>query len=227
MGEAMVKRPTCSEAELAAVVVAWLEALGADVYEEVGCAGGVADIVAKRGPELTIIETKLSWSLALVLQAMERRRSAHRVCIAAPHSRNTRDVRFLCREIGIGVLEVYIGSDVTWDPPRVDELETSRRWNSRPVALAARLRPEHKTHAKAGTVGGGRWTPFRATCEQIAWAVHSTPGITLKALVDAVKHHYKTPSSARGSIAHWIGAGKVPGVRLDPVDGLVYPAESP
>jgi hypothetical protein len=218
-------RATCSEADLAAIVVAWLEALGCDVYQEVACAGGVADIVSKRGPELTIIETKVSWSLALIMQALDRRRSAHRVYIAAPHSRNTRDVRFLCREIGVGLLEVHIGSDDRYDQPSVDELEPSRRWNRRPVTLASKLRPEHKTHARAGT-NGGRWTPFRGTCEELARVVRETPGITLKTLVDQVRHHYKTPSSARGSIAHWISAGKVPGVRFDSSDGLFYPTEA-
>lgn len=205
-------RANVSEADLAAVVVRWLEALGADVYQEVECAGGVADIVAKVRAELWIVETKVSWSLALIRQAMERRRNAHRVFIAAPTSRNMHDCARVCGELGIGVLDVYVGSE---EYSSVREVAPSLRWNRRPVALAALLQPEHKTHARAGT-NGGRWTPFRSTCEQVARAVARSPGITLKELVDNVEHHYASPSSARGSIAHWILKGKIAGVRLEP-----------
>jgi hypothetical protein len=62
-------KPTHTEADLAAVVVAWLQDSGAAVYQEVEVAGGVADIVARVGPELWIIETKLHLSLALLVQA--------------------------------------------------------------------------------------------------------------------------------------------------------------
>jgi hypothetical protein len=57
-----------SEADLAAVVVAWLEVLGGDVYQEVELLprGIRADIVAKVHAELWIIEVKTSVSLALI-----------------------------------------------------------------------------------------------------------------------------------------------------------------
>lgn len=215
-----MKRPATSEAELAAVVIQWLEALGADVFQEVECSGGVADIVARVGAELWIIETKVSWSLALLFQAMERRRDAHRVFIAAPYARGLRDAAHVCRELGIGVLVVHLGSQGCdagsgYDLPNVREEVPGQRWNRRPVALAARLQPEHKTHARAGT-NGGRWTPFRRTCEQLACVVRETPGIALKAAIDAVKHHYSTGAAARSHMASWIVAGKVAGVRLEP-----------
>lgn len=216
-----------SEAELAAVVVAWLEALGGDVYQEVECAGGVADIVALVRAELWIIETKVAWSLALILQAMERRRDAHRVFIAAPYSRTLNDTSQVCRELGIGVLDVRLGSEGCdsgegYGKPSVRTVVESRRWNTRPVALAKKLQPEHKTHARAGT-NGGRWTPFRRTCEQVSALVRRQPGITLKELVDNVEHHYSSDSSARSSISHWIEDGKIEGVRI--VRGAVTTVE--
>lgn len=221
---------TVTEAELAAIVVAWLEAMGADVYEEVECATGVADIVAKVRRELWIIETKLSWSLALIIQAMERRREATRVYIAAPYSRTMQGAASVCTELGIGALDVRMGSPGCdsgegHGAPSVREVVASRRWNARPTALAAALAPEHKTHAKAGT-NGGRWTPFRSTCEQVAAVVQRQPGITIKALVDEIKHHYRSGPSARSSIAHWVQRGKIAGVRFEPADGLLYPTEA-
>lgn len=113
----------------------------------------------------------------------------------------------------------------------VREIVEGRRWNRRPVALAAELQPEHKTHAKAGAIGaGGRWTPFRNTCEQLARIVRSQPGVTLKAAVDELKHHYASDAGARSSLAHWIERGKVPGVRLSRSHGthgslVLHPTE--
>ncbi len=222
-----MSRPTCTEAEVAAVVVAWLEAQGADVYQEVECISGVADIVVRIGAELWIVETKVALSLALLLQAAERRRSAHRVYIAAPYTRHMPDVARLCDELGIGVLVVHVGGTGPWDPPRVEERVRSRRWNTRPVALAARLRPEHKTALAAGTPGAGRSTPFRDTCTQLLRLVHDQPGITLKAAIDEIRHHYGSNAAARRSVAHWVNIGRVPGVRLGPERPALrlYPSE--
>lgn len=211
-------RPTCSEAQLAAVVVRWLESLGADVYAEVEHKGSIADIVSVRGPEVTVIETKTSWSLALVAQAMEWRRHAHRVYMAGPHSKTTWQVRRLAQELGIGMLEVGMGdpdSEYRHEQPHVHELVASRRWNSKPVALRALLRPEHKTAAPAGHAGGGRWTPYRDTCAQILAIVTADPGISVRDCIARTRHHYATPASARGAIAKWVLAGRVPGVRIE------------
>lgn len=239
----MTRRRDMTEQQVGEIVVAYLEALGADVYQEVECSGGVADVVARVNAELWIVEVKTSFSLTLLFQAMERRREAHRVFIAAPYSRNMREVEAICDELGIGVLEVK-PPDAGWDPerhgasalaeyyaPRVSERGKARRWNSKPVRLAKELRPEHKTHAKAGAIGGGgRWTPFRGTCEALARIVEREPGITLKAAVDGIKHHYRTASSARGSLTKWIRDGAVPGVmlKLSPAGiAQLWPKERP
>lgn len=221
-------RPTCTEAELAAVVVAWLEALDADVYQEVELAarGIRADIVARVRAELWIIETKTSMSLALIEQAMERRRFAHRIYIAAP-AHKARAGLALCQEVGIGVIGVSVGSGVDdprqWDEPQVTMRAQSRRWNARPVTLAKRLEPEHKTHARAGEPTGGHWSPFRRTIERLAQEVAAHPGILIKAAVSGIEHHYRSNAGARTSLATWIRQGKVPGVVIR--DGKLWPAE--
>lgn len=219
-------RSKCSEQELAVIVVAWLEALGADVFQEVACVGGVADIVAVVVAETWIVEVKRSLSLALITQAMERRRAAHRVFVAAPYTRHLWDVKQLCDEVGIGLLIVQTGDFAAthqYEQPRVNVEVYGRRWNTRPVALRARLRPEHKTSAMAGSPGGaGRWTPWRDTCQQLARLVKSQPGIALKEAIDTIKHHYRSAASARTSLAKWISDGKIEGVRLE--KGRLVPA---
>lgn len=215
-----------SEAELAAVVIAWLEALGADVYQEVELQrqGIRADIVARVGPELWIIETKTSMSLALIEQAMERRSFAHRVYIAAP-THKARAGLDLCQELGIGVLGVTYGGGIEapseYDEPQVTMRAQSRRWNTRPVALARKLEPQHKTHARAGATTGGHWSPFRRTIERLAQEVAAHPGIKIKAAVAGIEHHYRSNAGARTSLATWIRSGKVPGVEIR--DGALWP----
>ncbi len=225
-------RAKVPESTVAEVVVAHLiERHRADVYQEVEVPGGVADIVARVRAELWIVEVKTSLSLALITQAMDRRRLAHRVIIAAPTTRHQGDVGAICEEVGLGLWTVKVGSDSEWDPSEVRVIVDGRRCNRRPVSLAAKLRPEHQTHAKAGSVGAaGRWTPYRHTCEQLAGVVRRDPGITLKAAIDGIKHHYRTASSARSSLASWIQEGRVPGVALRKSDGgalRLYPSESP
>lgn len=220
-----------NEQSVAELVVAWLERLGADVYEEVTVRGGVADIVARVHAEIWIVEVKTSLSLALVVQAYERRRLCHRVYIAAPYSRNARDVGELCKALGIGLLTVKLGehgweqSRYEYGQPKVEQEVDSRRWNKRPVDLASKLQPEHKTHAKAGAIGaGGRWTPWRNTIEQLARIVRATPGIRLKDAVAEISHHYASNSGARASLAKWTRDGVVPGVRIE--NGALFPVEA-
>lgn len=218
-------KPT--EAQVAAVVVGHLEALGYDVYQEVELVNGGmrADIVAKRGPELTIVETKTSASLALLYQVMERRRFAHRVYMAVPVP--ARDMVDVCKELGIGVMRVRLNAEreQRWSPDRVDEECESRRWNSKPMKLAARLKPEHKTACAAGSPTGGHWSRWRDTCAQIVKAANFMPGIALKAAIAQVTHHYSSHRSATSTMASHIREGRVPGVRLE--RGALYPTEAP
>lgn len=225
-----MKRAEVREADLAGVVIAWLEALGADVYQEVELyrQGPRADIVARVRAEIWIVETKTSMSLALIEQAMERRRFAHRVYIAAP-TYKARAGLALCQELGIGVIGVSVGlgieSPSEYDEPQVTMRAESRRWNSRPVALAEKLEPEHKTHARAGAPTGGHWSPFRRTIERLAQEVAAHPGILIKAAVAGIEHHYRSNAGARTSLAAWIREGKVPGVESR--DGKLFPVRSP
>lgn len=234
----MTKRADVTEQQVAEIVVAYLEHAGADVYQEVEVSGGVADIVARFRAEIWIVEVKTSLSLALLAQGMDRRRLAHRVYLAAPQTKSIREVGPMCEELGLGILEVKPG-DPGWETssyagyaPRVRVVVESRRWNSRPVALAADLKPEHKTHAKAGAIGaGGRWTPFRETCELLARIVQRQPGIALKEAIDGMKHHYASKGSARAHLAELIGKGVVAGVVQRRSHGLhgpitLWPAET-
>lgn len=221
-----------SEADLARVVVDWLTFRGFDVYQEVELvARGIrADIVARRGPELTIVETKTSASLALLGQVMERRCFAHRVYAACPSAGRT--FRDLCEAVGVGLLAVRVGTDRTYEwlgeveyanPSCVEEIIPSRRWNKRPLKLASRLRPEHKTACAAGSPTGGHWSRWRDTITQLTGVVAATPGIALPDAISRISHHYASHKSARGSLARDIERGVIPGVKIR--DGVLWPSE--
>lgn len=210
-----------TEADLAAAVVAYLESCGHDVYQEVAVrnstGGGVADIVALVGPgrEVWIVEVKTGWCLELLRQCMDRRQHAHRVFAACPPSRAQSATEDICGELGIGVLVVRDQSAV--EP--VELALMARRQSSDPRfarALRERCSIGHKTHAKAGAPSaGGRYTPFRRTCEELARLVRVVPGIPLADAIGRIRHHYSSASAARAAIPRWIDAGMIHGVRAE------------
>ena len=100
------------ETELYPAIKTFLQGQGYDVKGEVrGC-----DVVATRGGEPpVIVELKLAFNLSLVLQGVDRLSLSDRVylAVARPRSRRApggavyrRDVRDLCRRLGLGLMTV-------------------------------------------------------------------------------------------------------------------------
>jgi hypothetical protein len=92
------------EADLYAPVKAFLEAQGYAVKAEVeGC-----DVVARRDAEPpVIVELKARFTLDLLLQGVDRLKLTDAVYLAVPRLRHRwRDVRTLCRRLGLGLLLV-------------------------------------------------------------------------------------------------------------------------
>ena len=217
----MTQRWPASEADLAAVVVAWLERECWDVYQEVSI-GPVADIVARRGPVLWVIETKRAMSLSVIGQAQRWAPYAHLRSVAVPSTRGDagRDMAHeVCRRWGIGVLDVSRSG--------VHERVDPRLTRHRSTKLRDALAPEHRTYAAAGSARGERWSHWRGTCDRLRKAVAESPGVTLREALGGMEHHYSSNASARTSMAHWVREGKVSGVRCV-AEGRVlrlYPAE--
>lgn len=195
-----------SEQQLAAVVVAWLQAAGWEVYQEVSSLEGVADIVATQGGLVWVIEAKLTTGLDVLEQAARWKPWAHQASIATP-TRN-RFAYQVARKLGVGALLVGPG-----DIEEAVEAPLFRR--AQADKLRATLHEEHKTFAPAGNATGARSTSFGRTCRAVASYVQRNPGVSLKQLLDEVETHYTSKSSARASLARWIDAGKVAGVRLE------------
>lgn len=197
------------ETAVAAAVVAWLEQLGADVYQEVGDIDIVADGV---DGELWVVETKVSPSLAVLTQAMKRTPDASRVIVATTYTAGFFDFQTICGALGLGLLRVDVADE--YHTERVTSHGLGKVWNTTPTALRAELRPEHKTHARAGTNRGGSFTRFRQTCTDLSAAARAEPGITLNAAIAKTKHHYAHAASARQHLTDAIERGLLPGIEL-------------
>jgi hypothetical protein len=201
-----------TEAALAAQVVSWLEGCGGDVYQEVTVPGVLArraDIVSvASGGVVTVVECKLGLSWELLEQARAWTRHANMIWLAVPWAQMTNGRREAIRVVrtfyGFGLLEVEAGI--------VERLSPMHRARASDDLLNA-LRPEHKTHAKAGTNRGGHVTTYAITVETLGKFVAENPGCSLvEAFAGGVKHHYRSDDQAEERLQKAIKQGLVEGV---------------
>ena len=102
------------EADLYPDLKAYLEAQGYTVKAEIGA----CDLMARRGDEpALVVEMKLSFSLALVMQGVARQALFDDVYLAVPVTEKGwklryKDIVALCRRLGLGLLAVKPGQGV-------------------------------------------------------------------------------------------------------------------
>lgn len=207
------RRFASSEEVLARTVVAWLIDHHWEVFQEVAMDCGVADIVARQGPLLWVIEAKTSLGLSVIEQAHRWAGLASYRSVAVPWTR----ARFgldLCRMFGIGVL--FVSENEEWSGYNTPVREYVRPALTRRIGttIAKSLYETQKTWAPAGNANGSRWTPFAQTCRNVAEAVRQRPGLSVKDLIASVETHYATPASARSCVLKWAEAGYIDGVQV-------------
>jgi hypothetical protein len=159
------------EADLYQPVKLFLEGQGYDVKGEVrGC-----DVVARRGGEpLLIVELKLRFNLQLVLQGVARLALTDQVYLAVPRpvgrraaiSPDDREVRKLCRRLGLGLMTVNLAApteravEIVLDPQPYQPRKDKRR--------AALLLGEHARRIGDHNRGGVRGVPIVTAYRQEA-----------------------------------------------------------
>jgi hypothetical protein len=147
------------EVALYAPVKALFEAQGYQVKGEVlAC-----DVVGVRGDEPpVIVELKRSFSLALVLQGIDRLAVSDVVYLAVgAWPRRQADVRRLCRRLGLGLIVVTGGrADVLEDPVPYRPRKDAKR--------ASRLLREHQRRVGDPTPGGSNRHPVMTAYRQEA-----------------------------------------------------------
>ena len=142
----------------------FLERLGFDVKGEVrGC-----DVVATKGdaPLVVVTELKLSFTLELVLQGVDRTAAADEIWLAVQTSSRGREhdsrVRKLCRLLGFGLLGVSRTG-------RVDVLVEPAPWRPRrDKARRSQLVDEHRRRLGDPVMGGGTRKPIMTAYRQQA-----------------------------------------------------------
>ncbi len=148
------------EADLYPDLKAYLEAQGYVVKGEIGA----CDILARRGDEpAVVVEMKLSFSLALVMQGVARQALFDDVYLAVPVTEKGwklryKDIVALCRRLGLGLLAVKPGQVEA----HLDPAPYSPRKNT---ARAGRLLREFERRVGdpnlGGTTGIKRVTAYR------------------------------------------------------------------
>ena len=157
----LAARGPTREVELYAPVKAFLQARGYDVKGEIaGC-----DLVAVRADEPPIIvELKLTFTLGLVLQGVDRLAIADMVYLAVPAgAARRRGIRPLCRRLGLGLLAVHAPRprvEVLVDPGPHRPRHDRRR--------SARVLREHHRRRGDPTAGGGARVPIMTAYRQEA-----------------------------------------------------------
>jgi hypothetical protein len=168
--EVRSKRLSTLETDLYPSIKLYLEKLGLEVKGEVcGC-----DLVALSdgSPELVVIgEMKQSFTLELVLQAVDRTSACDEVWLAVRASKQGRGrendarVKKLCRFLGFGLLTVnakglidVVAEPTPWKPRR----DAKRR---------SRIVEEHRRRKGDPVVGGSTRTPQMTAYRQQALAV--------------------------------------------------------
>ena len=139
----------------------FLEGQGYEVKAEIGA----CDVMAVRGAEPpVIVEMKLSFSLALVMQGVARQSLFETVYLAVPAPKKGwparyKDIMALCRRLGLGLLAVQPGQGVA------AHLDPGPYQPRRNVLRAGKLLREFQRRVgdpnQAGSTGVKRMTAYR------------------------------------------------------------------
>lgn len=207
------------EVDLAEHVITWLQSQNWTIYQEVEFRrlGGRADIVAERHGILWIVETKMAMSLDVLNQATTW--PVHYRSVGVPSAKRSshRDYRVAKDYYGVGVLEVGksgMVNEVVRPPLYLKHNKTAK-------FMISQLTEQHKTFAKAGSSGGGYYTPYRNTMKTIQDIVKRNPGITIDNVFEICgKMHYASKSSFKGNALKCLDSFEKSWCRIDK---SVYP----
>ncbi len=168
------------EADLYPDLKAFLEGQGYQVKAEIGA----CDLMARRGDEpAVVVEIKLSFSLALVLQGVARQAMFDDVYLAVPVSEKGwhlryKDIVALCRRLGLGLLAVKVGQgpglgevEAHLDPAPYQPRKNAARAGQLLREFARRVGDPNT----GGTTGVKRMTAYRQDALRCAAAMGPAP----------------------------------------------------
>jgi hypothetical protein len=212
------------ESSLYLPVKCFLEKLGFEVKGEIcGC-----DLVAVRDggpPALVIGELKLTFTLELILQAVDRTAACDEVWLAVRASRHRRGrehdprVRRLCRFLGLGLLCVsatgkvdVLVEPVPWRPRRDGKrrsriVEEHRRRHGDPVAGGSTRQPIMTAYRQQALACAAALAQGAARPRDLKPAVPDAPRILLRNVygwfVRVERGIYTLSDSGRAALVRW------------------------
>lgn len=226
-----MKRPVdfATEAELAGAFMAHLEQLGWDCYPEVSVnrGGSRADIVARKGALIWVIEAKLRFGVDVCDQAKAWIGWAHYISVLVPGGRGERNpvLTDWLRYRGIGLIRA---EKETYRRPASVEFNNCvpgrlhRSAHKQAKYIAEHLHPDMKRFAP-GT-NGGYSSPWRRTMDASVSYVLQYPGCTLKDIVANIAHHYYSDTTARSCLLKWLEHDKRVEMRREGRSITLHPA---
>lgn len=217
--------PDKSENQLARILIEWLDRDGWEVFEEVapwGNGGRRADVVARRGGVIWVIECKKQFNLELLEQATGWIHYAHFVSLAVWHPNSlTQIIETVCRKFGVGLLLVKPPEiDFQTPYPVIERGHGVFRRRADIKILKSMLIDETRAAGFAGSPARSFETPFKRTRRNLLAAARRAPGITLEEALrsgengDAL-HHYKSDRKAKINILNRFDAGELPDIRVE------------
>lgn len=213
-----------SEKELAKVVVDDLRASGWTVYPElcdIDIVAVRADSTCRDGKRIIGIECKKQFNLTVLSQADSKRIYVDEMYVAVATGRNQEFGCKVARILGFGVLIVHKWRKLSgYEYSVMREVDAEFKPRKR-YSLEKLLDPQAETFAEAGQAGGKQWTVFKKTAGVLVEYVTANPGKSMKEVVAAITHHYRTPSSAVGSLSKMVRKKVISQIHF--VDDLLYP----
>ena len=173
-----------------------------DVYKEVPC-GGIIDIVTTKGNIITSFEAKTSFSFDVIEQAVKNKSFAHYSYVLIPRTKSRSFAFQICREYGIGIIEVLCMNDGKMGQPyQILAPKLNRKIS----------KPKLADWQKLNTAGvqSGRITAFSNTVSEITIHLKRKQGKDLtKNVLSIVKHHYGSLTSATSSLMTMVNRGVI------------------
>jgi len=173
------------ETDLYEPIKKYFESKNFTVHGEVkGC-----DLIARSGNELIAVELKLSVSLKLIFQAMERKKTVPLVYVAVPRPKSAKSKHYkssvqLLKTLGVGLIVVALDS-----PAKMVEIvlipEICKPTNSRKAsAIKKEIEGRSADYNKGGTSRQKIITAYRERSIKIAVLMNKLGRISVKKLIE-------------------------------------------
>lgn len=186
------------EADLAPLVVQFLQQQGYEIYQEVrlgGVGASIVDVIGKRGNLLHGVELKRNLSLSVIRQAHRNREDVHfsSVAIAARRhplyghvirNENRNFAIDVCRDYKLGVFEVFLEEDKITETVPAQRITGHEEYvGNTIIPLLHNNQRLNSGYANAGTKGGGYHTPYKEMIKTVKSFIQAHPGCEIISII--------------------------------------------